>query len=164
MGDPSRFRVFAATIAASVTANTRIADVAGGSGGLRTALFLLGIHNVTTIDKRPKLARGRKGEAYRFLDWQTEPDRYDCVVAMHPDQATDHAILFAARCGIPAMICPCCIMPSAADYGGRLGAAGYFDWVRHLKCLAQVHGMTVTHSRLNISGRNDLLVLMPKHH
>src|SRR5262245_4178393 len=106
MGDPARFRLFAAEAAKLVSPDARIADVAGGKGKLRGSLHQIGYRNVLTVDKRPYLARGRRGEAYRLLDWETEKERFDLILGMHPDQATDHIILFAAKTKTPAIICP----------------------------------------------------------
>ena len=132
-------------------------SVAGGKGGLRSALYLLGYRNVVTIDKRHHLARGRPGGAYRHLDWNNEPDNYDLIVGMHPDQATDHIILFAARVGKPALICPCCVMPSAVTYGGRAG--DFRDWIGHLKSLAARYRRRCEHFAIPITGRNEVLYL-----
>jgi hypothetical protein len=160
LGDPSRFRVFAKYIAAEFGPEARIADVAGGKGKLRASLHLLGYRSVTTIDTRRHLARGRRGEAYRLFDWRSEPGAYDLVVGMHPDQATDHLILFAGKHRVPAMVCPCCVLPSAAPYGGARW--GYGDWLHHLKSLAAGRGLSVRHVRMPFGGRNDLLILTPK--
>lgn len=158
MGSRSRFRLFASLIASKVGPQSVIADVAGGKGGLRGALHLIGYRNVITIDKRRCQARGR-GE-YRLFDYRTEPDKYDLIVGMHPDQATDHIIMFAGEKRRPAMVCPCCITPSAAPYGG--GCWSYFGWLQHLKGLAKSMELKVEHIRLPMEGRSDVLILTPR--
>ncbi len=157
MGDPSRFWKFARFIAKVASPGMHIADVAGGKGKLRGALWMIGLKNVTTIDVRHEQAR--RG-AYRLFDYRTEPGKYDLLVGMHPDAATDHIIMFSGFRRVPAIICPCCVMPSASRYGGRRGY--YPDWLSHLKSLSVSMRMKVLHTRIDIAGRNDVLYLEPK--
>ncbi len=116
MGDHRRFDIFSNHIVENLpTSNIRIVDVAGGKGHLRQALFEKGFSDVTTWDKRNKRVQGN--QRFEYFNWETAPE-YDILVAMHPDEGTDHSILYAAKWGIDAFICPCCAKGSAVTYWG----------------------------------------------
>lgn len=161
MGDPARFREFAKVIAGQfgTSSDKRIADVAGGKGYLQSALRCQGFRNIVTFDKRPKLAKPHRRDCYRY-EWFTSDhsERFDLVVAMHPDQGTDHSILYGVRNRVPFVVCPCCILPSAATFWANKSFAG---WVSHLKQLAE-ETHTVSEVRMPISGRNLVLIGTPK--
>lgn len=156
MGDPARFRAFACLISRSIPADARIADVAGGKGQLQAALRQLGFRDVTSWDKRPRYARGRRGYHYGYFHHQGMP-RYDAVVALHPDQGTDHALLYCLERGVPGLICPCCVMPSAVTYGGVPGS--YRDWCRHLEGLVKEARVPFSWEKLPMRGRNRVLLV-----
>lgn len=59
MGDPARFRLFADLIRNRFSDGLTVCDVAGGNGMLRSQLFSRGFSDVTTVDKRQRLAKGR---------------------------------------------------------------------------------------------------------
>lgn len=139
MGDCRRFDKFADLISQSIPSDLKIADVAGGQGFLRCALAERGLTNVETWDKRSKRKEGK--QRYAYFNWETAP-LYDAVVAMHPDEGTDHSILYAAKYGVPAFICPCCAKGSAVTYWGR---NKYHDWVKHLLKLAEDRGLKWRH-------------------
>lgn len=159
MGDGRRFHLFGALIARNLDARMRIADVAAGKGYLRANLHERGFHDVTSWDRRPRQAKDRSGYRYGWFDFRTAPD-YDAVVAMHPDEGTDHTILYAGARRVPAIICPCCAKGSAVPYWGARN--GHAAWMRHLTELAQAQYMDVTHTALPMTGRNEVLILRPR--
>jgi hypothetical protein len=141
----------------------RVVDVAAGKGYLQGALRQRGFRDVESWDKRPRLAKVRanmKGR-YGYFNSQTAP-AYDAVVAMHPDEATDHAIVYAGTHRVPAIICPCCVKPSAVPYSGRCHSDSYGDWMRHLVKLASKYRLSVTHAALRMTGRNQVLIFRPE--
>ena len=158
MGDPRRFHAFSEIISQNIPNNFNIADIAGGKGYLQAALRQRGFPNITSWDKRKKMAANRKGYRYGFFDFQTAP-KYEAVVAMHPDEGTDHAILYAAVNRVPAIICPCCTKPSACAYWGN---HKYECWLNHLITLAEKNNLKVKHEKLKINGRNDVLIITPE--
>lgn len=149
MGDSRRFNIFSEKIRKSLAADANIADVAGGKGYLQLALREKGFGNVETWDKRAKHVGGKR--RFEFFDWKTAPD-YDAVVAMHPDEGTDHSILYAAERGVPAFVCPCCAKGSAVTYWGK---NSYKTWVNHLLILAKERGLKVRHESMKFNGRDD---------
>ena len=85
-------------------------------------------------------------------------DRYSLVLGMHPDEATDHIIMYAARNKVPFVVCPCCVKPDAAMYNGT---RTFTPWIQHLLRLAQpTH--TVEQFTLRMTGKNLVLVGRPK--
>lgn len=115
MGDPKRFDLMARLVVGEFPerAGKAVADVAGGKGYLKAALYRLGWRGVTTIDARHRLAKHRPGQCYgrfNYRDWR----RWSLVLGMHPDEATDHIVLYAVRNLVPFVVCPCCIKPDAA--------------------------------------------------
>lgn len=160
MGDSRRFHVFGALIARNLDPAMRIADVAAGKGYLRANLHERGFRHVESWDRRPREAKQRSGYRYAWFDFRTAPHEYDAVVAMHPDEGTDHAILYAGIRRVPAIICPCCARGSAVSYWGARG--DYAEWMKHLVALAQTHQLDVTHTALPMTGRNEVLILRPR--
>jgi SAM-dependent methyltransferase len=158
MGDRSRFRLFAQLIAERFPdRKARIADVACGKGQLHSELHLLGYRNVVSWDKRKRnLRRLSVGFRYEWFDYRNAPRGYDLVVGMHPDEGTDHIILYAAKHKVPFLVCPCCVLPSAAEYGGQ--RACYTDWMRHLVGLARSRRMTTDTVSLPMDGRKQVIV------
>lgn len=157
MGDSRRFDLFGALIARNLDPQMRIVDVAAGKGYLQANLHERGFRDVESWDKRRRMAKGRRMYRYGYFDHRTAPD-YDGIVAMHPDEATDQAVLYAGERRVPAIICPCCAKPSAVAYWGR---NTYGGWMEHLVTLAQRHRLDVTHTALAMSGRNQVLILRP---
>ena len=158
MGDPRRFNAFAKLVRRHLPLEARLADVAGGKGYLQAALRELGYRDVVSWDRRKRCATGRAGYRYGWFDHRSAP-AYDAVVAMHPDEGTDHAIVYAAERRVPALICPCCIRPSATTYWGD---GNYPDWCRHLETVARKGRLTVQWTQLPIVGRNDVMILRPE--
>ena len=155
MGDPRRFDRFAdALVVRWPDPRTAIADVAGGHGQLRAALYRRGHQNAVTFDKR----RGRwkpPGQHYRWgMFTGSEPDRFDLLVGMHPDAATDRIIAGAIRRQIPFAVVPCCAIPSVWPFEGP----DYSAWVDHLTARAADAGYRVTEECLPIQGRSLMLV------
>lgn len=158
MGDSRRFHLFAQVIERHIPKDANIVDVAGGKGSLQAALRQLGYTHVTSWDKRPKTAKSRKGYRYGYFHYERAPREYTAVVAMHPDEGTDHAIMYAVKRRVPAVICPCCVRPSAVVYSED---HNYNSWLKHLIGLAQKGGMEVITTALKMAGRRDVLILKP---
>jgi hypothetical protein len=159
MGDPARFRLMADVIATEFpNRSARIADVAGGKGGLKAELYRRDFHRVTCWDRRRRHAKGRPGQRYQLFTYEHADRNYDLVVAMHPDEATDHAILYAAMRGVPCVVCPCCIKPSALPYDGR---QTFEAWNGYLIRLALERRMRVTTLTLPMTGRNVVIIARP---
>lgn len=157
MGDSRRFHLFAELIVSRFGPHLRIADVASGKGHLRSALYERGYRGVVSFDKRHVNAKPRPDRRWGFFDWRTD-DKFDAVVGMHPDDGTDHIVKYAARNRVPAMICPCCVRPSAEVFWG---AKTYQRWVDHLETMAYDGGLFVRRHDLNMSGRSLVLELVP---
>lgn len=155
MGDPKRFDLFSKVIAKHLSPDMRIADVAGGKGILQSALRQLNFSKIQTWDKRSNRKNG--DYRYDYFSYLTAPD-YDAVVAMHPDEGTDHCIMYAATRRVKAIICPCCVKPSAITYWGK---QTYKNWVKHLMNLAITHKMSVMFEKLPMNGKNDVMIILP---
>lgn len=159
MGDSRRFFEFSDLIADQFpNRDVAIADVAGGRGGLQAQLRCHQFTNVVSWDTRRSYAKNRPGYRYGLFDWRTAPNDYGLVVGMHPDGGTDHIIVHAAKRRIPFCVCPCCVVPSGAAYGG---VKDYGPWVDHLIALAQQEAMSVSLHTLPIAGRNTVLIGRP---
>ena len=159
MGDSQRFDLFAKLVARNFpNKSARIVDVAGGKGYLKEALRELGYCNVLTMDKNRRAAKKQTHLAYKYgyFNYKIQ-EAFDLVVAMHPDEATDHAILYAVGHRIPAFVCPCCVKPDATVFFGQ---HDFKRWVIHLKGLAR--GMEVQELYLKMSGKNLVLKLTPR--
>lgn len=155
MGDPRRFYLFANLIEQHISRDLNIVDVSGGKGYLQAALYQRGYRRITSWDKRHKYVMNRRGHRYGYFHWE-EKTPYDALIAMHPDEGTDHSILYAAKHQIPALVCPCCIKPSAEVYWGQ---HSFGKWYEHLENLAILRGCSVLHFELPMNGRNKVMVL-----
>lgn len=160
MGDTRRFDFMADLISKRFPGrkNSRVVDVAGGRGGQQAALRQRGFSDVVSVDVRHQYAKGRNGYRYGLFT-RDFSEMFDLVVAMHPDDATDHAILYAVDHGIPWIVCPCCVRPSASlTY--KDGRNDYWRWVDHLRRLGggpqKVETLT-----LPMRGRNVVLISKP---
>jgi hypothetical protein len=133
VGDSRRFSLMADLVRKYVPdRKIVIGDVAGGGGGLQAALRGLGYRNVLSIDRRRKYASGRSGYRYGLFSYKYS-DTFGLVVGMHPDEATDHIVLYGQERNIPWIVCPCCVRPSAVPYGD--GRNDYHRWIAHLRAL-----------------------------
>lgn len=159
MGDKRRFDEFARLVNRLWAKDMRIADVAGGKGILNGYLRAFGYTDVVTFDKRKRLAKPHRQHMFRYKWFSfNEKEKFDLIVAMHPDQGTDHSILYAVKNKVPFLVCPCCILPSASCFWDR---KDFKAWVNHLEKLAsETHN--VTKMELPIAGRNLILVGKPK--
>jgi len=160
MGDSHRFDLFGKLIAEKFDNGMSIADVAGGKGYLQASLRQLGFSKIETWDKRLATARKVHRNGYRFgyFEYKTAP-KYDAVVAMHPDEGTDHCILYAGLHRVPVIICPCCVKPSAVQFWGN---RKYNAWMEHLIELSKSQGLKIEQFKLKMNGRNDVLLLTPQ--
>lgn len=159
MGDARRHLLMAELCATVLDPHMRIADIGAGKGYLQGAMRMNGFIDVESWDKRPRLAKTRqnfKGR-YAHFDWTVAP-RFDAVVAMHPDEATDHAIMYAGHHRVPAIICPCCTRPSAVpfDRSANMGV-----WFHHLYKMARGLSLRVRTERLSMDGANTVMILEP---
>lgn len=166
MGDEHRFNLFADLIARNTSGRDwRVVDVAGGKGHLRHELHRYKFKQVETVDGRVgehlwktaiPVARGHK-QSVRFFDYRKEKG-HNLVVAMHPDEGTDHAVMYAKQHNCQAFICPCCVRPSAVDRGHN--GRSKFEWRRHLQEL--VSEMRTEWVTLPIQGDADVLMIWPR--
>lgn len=82
---------------------------------------------------------------------------------MHPDEASDHIVLYAADRRVPFVLCPCCVKPSATplsfEYESNSKSQG--KWFAHLSQLAQARRMAVEWIYLPMRGANLVLVGTP---
>jgi len=159
MGDSRRFNLMASLVEKHIPKSANIADVAAGKGHLKAALYQLGYKKVTCWDRRKRLARGRPGQKYQLFDYHNAPRGYDALVAMHPDEATDHVIFYAGKHRIPAIVCPCCVKPSASILTLE---PNKHNWLIHLKKLAHDCKLEVIETLLPMTGDNRVLILKPK--
>ena len=157
MGDVRRFDLFAKLIEKHLNKDMDIVDVASGKGYLQASLRQIGFKNITSWDKRKKNAKNRKGYRYGYFKYDCK-EKYDAVVAMHPDEGTDNAILYAGLNKIPILICPCCIKWDAVVYFGK---KSFNNWVEHLINLAEKNSLNIKKTKLPISGRNLVLIMNP---
>jgi hypothetical protein len=162
MGDKRRFAEFANLVASTIPdRGVAIADVACGKGYLQMWLRKLGFSDIVSFDKRKgKTAGPRRCYQHRWFSYNQHKGEFGLVVAMHPDQGTDHSILYAAKNKVPFLVCPCCILPSASSFWDRSDFQG---WVNHLEKLA-LDTHDVARVELSISGRNLVLVGTPHGH
>jgi hypothetical protein len=158
MGDTRRFSLMADLIARNInTRALRIADVAGGKGYLQSELRRRGFENVLTFDSCKGTPIHRPFNYRRQLFLHTIEEKFDAIVAMHPDGGTDHAILYASKHKIPFFVCPCCIIPSATKFSGPSNS---HSWINHLIRLAERYKVDVQEIQLKMQGCN--MVLMGK--
>jgi hypothetical protein len=152
MGDNRRFDLFASFVANKMKKDVKIADVAAGQGYLQMALREKGFKEVVSFDKRHKHCGGTR--RYQWFDYRT-PEKFGAVVAMHPDEGTDHAVMYAVTHNVPAFICPCCVKPDAVTYWQS--SCDFHAWCKHLEKLATSHKREVTWHQLKMQGRRDVM-------
>lgn len=155
MGDKRRFDLFAKLIRKQFDPKQyrRVADVASGKGHLQISLRQHGFHKVVSFDNRWKGPRtGRRHYRHTFFDAGVR-ERFDLLVGMHPDGATDVIIDQAARYETPFVVCPCCAIPNAHLFSGPRS-----EWVCHLMKLAERLGFSVQEFALRMNGANRVLV------
>jgi hypothetical protein len=157
MGDSKRFNEFSKLISKEFTKSANLADVAGGKGYLRLSLHEKGFTNVETFDKRKSHIRIGK-QRFQYFDYRSSPDYYNGVVGMHPDEGTDHIILYCGKHRVKGIICPCCIKPSATTYWED---HNYTKWKAHLEKVSIDNGLSFEWQTIGISGRNDVLIVKP---
>jgi hypothetical protein len=158
MGDSRRFDLFAKLISKHISKSSIIADVAGGQGYLQLALKDLGYKDITTFDKR-KHHVNKINQVYKYFDYRTEKG-FSAVVAMHPDEGTDHALMYAINNRVPAVICPCCVKPHATILHS---SHNFTNWKRHLTSLAEKSNMEVIWTVLKpMTGKREVMIIKPK--
>ncbi len=157
MGDSRRFDLFAKYIEKHIHKDCKIADAASGKGYLQAALRQLGYKHITSWDKRPKNAKNRIGYRYGHFSWELD-ERYDCILGMHPDTATDHIIQYAIKNRVMCIVCPCCTKPSAFPFWGPYK---YSEWLNHLKRTAEKGNMEVEETSLKMTGSRIVLFIKP---
>jgi len=162
MGDKRRFNVFADLITEKFPSyqDARIADVAGGKGYLQMALRQRGYTNIMSFDKRKKYSNRstKRLGMYRWgwFDCRKHSREFDLVVGMHPDGGTDHIIEYGRINNTPFAVCPCCAIPSAAQYWGS--HSNYREWMEHLEKLARNAAETMEVIHLPINGRSIVII------
>ena len=126
VNDRRRFQAFADFIHQTYPHVHKIADVAGGRGGVSFHLYQLG-YAATIIDKRDahlpgqmqrklrkqSVEQGRLVEIPRVVERVQQVDlrSFDLIVALHPDEATEHVIRAAIEHGKDFAVVPCCVFP-----------------------------------------------------
>lgn len=124
--DGRRGRVFAEFIHKTYPHVHRIADVAGGRGSVSFHLYQLG-YAATIIDERDaqlpgrlqrvlrkqSVEQGRIVEIPRVVKKVQDVDlrSYDLIVALHPDEATEHVVRAGIEHGKDFAVVPCCVFP-----------------------------------------------------
>jgi hypothetical protein len=157
VGDPARHRAFADLIADRwPDRSLRVADVGGGHGHLNAALYQHGYRSVITFDKRRK-RWGRAHYVYGTFGPHVSR-RFDLVVGMHPDEATDVLMAWAIDRGLPFAVVPCCTRPTAWPYERR---AGQDEWIDHLAMATTDRGYLVDRIELPIAGARRVLIGTP---
>lgn len=155
MGDSRRFDLFAKLISKNISKTSKVADVSGGQGYLQVALRENGFSNIITYDKRKNHVNKKDQRKYQYFDYRTE-DKFDAIVAMHPDEGTDHALMYAIVNKVPAIICPCCIKPHAVPFWDK---HNFTNWKKHLQKLAEKYGAEVIWTRLKMAGKNEVMII-----
>ncbi len=158
MGDNRRFDLCGKLIEKHIPKDYKIADIASGNGQLQARLWQAGYKNITSWDKRHRNGKNRKGYRYGYFSWQ-EKERYDAVIGMHPDETTDHIIKYAVKNKVLAILCPCCIKPSAELFWEAYKS---WLWIGHLKRIAWDGGLEVIETILRMNGKSLVLICKPK--
>ena len=154
MGDHRRFEVFAKFIKKQFSPNIykNIADVAGGQGHLNKTLKSYGFENIITFDTRKNKIKNIQYKRKLFSD---DCDfKFDLLVGMHPDNATDVIIKEAETQKIPFIIVPCCILPTITKFTMQ---RSYTNWCKHLIKFAESLKFNVKSTILSISGSNVVI-------
>jgi hypothetical protein len=149
-GDPDRFEVVAAFVAAEFGRSVRyVADVAGGQGQLARELRKRHGYEVEVVDPRPHRLRGVTGAAEAFTT--DRASYYDLVIGLHPDEAT-RAVVESAIVR-PVVIVPCC---NFWDRDQRLGRAALLaaieDWLGE-------HGVAHRREQLAFGGPMNIAIV-----
>jgi hypothetical protein len=162
MGDKKRNRIFAEFIRHTFSNHERVADVAGGNGELGFLLQNELSREVTIVDPSvrpfPKWIRDymQRGEsnpgAHDIQRLKVNVDKvqfrkFDLIVAMHPDEATEPAIRAAISFNIDFAVVPCCPFPLEGKK--QFGK----EWIRYLATLAP----DISTTRLGFSGPDTCL-------
>ena len=131
-----------------------VLEVAGGTGALSRALLEAGAAaTVLLVDPRAGCARPAPGLAVDARPFATDyaaPAAVDLLVALHPDQATDACLEWAAARGLDCAVVPCCVF---ADLFARDGRVRTYEQL--LAYLAALY--TTETAFLPIQGRNVVL-------
>lgn len=157
MGDSRRFDLFAKLAERHLSKELNIVDVASGKGYLQAALRQRGFKNIISWDKRKKNSSNRRGYRYGYFDYRCK-EEYDALVALHPDEATDHSILYCGIRRIPGIICPCCVKPHAVSF---FGSYNFQSWIKHLRSLAEKYNLSIQETVLPMDGRNFIMIMKP---
>lgn len=151
MGDKRRFQVTVDLFSSIFkNKNLKIADIAGGKGYLRLALLEKGYKHVTTFDPLIRKERVKKGIYIpRKFNYKLHSKDFDLIIALHPDEATDHAVFTH----LPGLIVPCCIKPSVVSFNKKYT---FKNWLDHLSSLI-IRNYEV--KKLGFDGRNTGLII-----
>jgi hypothetical protein len=166
MGDNRRFEVFADFLKQQFPEVRQVADVAGGQGRLALELVKRGFQAVV-IDVRPSgLPRKDRKRLRKNVVMGNDPayvrrirgsivdvdlSRFDLVVGLHSDSATEWIVRRAAAAGKAFAVVPCCVMPLDGIHRSA------DDWMCYLASLA--HGSQIT--ELPFAGRNRVIAYNP---
>jgi hypothetical protein len=167
-----------------------VVDIAGGKGAVAAALLRRGASRKATVIDPVGLDRNHAGEMKQAsvddafseaVQLLREPFAYPpsatakalledatCVVAMHPDEATEPAVCAAASLGLPFAVVPCCIFASKFPHRRQFwkcdpaqAKRGVKDWDTFCAYLAQrataLGACDVKIDELALVGRNKVV-------
>ncbi len=162
VNDRRRFRAFANFIHDTYPDVKTIADVAGGHGNVAYYLYEFG-YDATIIDCRETRLPGKMHRALRKLSVKrrklveiprlvervqdVDLRRFDLIVGLHPDDATEHALRTALKYDKDFAIVPCCVFPID---GVKRSTA---DWLEYLASISP----DIMRATLPIEGANVVL-------
>jgi hypothetical protein len=163
MGDNARGPIFAEWLTTQFAPEqyARVADLAGGKGKVSRELVRHGYKPVV-FDCRKASQKGKQySRRKRNLEKETfKPREFDLIVAMHPDEITWHAIRLASEARTPFVIVPCCIK---FPYRKETPEGWHFGmWLNWLKSEGNKMGFEVSQFKLQMHGKNTVLVGRPK--
>lgn len=156
MGDIRRFDLFANLISKHIPKSCNIADISGGKGYLQLALKEHGYKNITSFDKRYNRIKNSNYK-YGYFDY-SKYHEFSGIVAMHPDEGTDHAVMYCIKNKCVGLICPCCVKPHATHL---LLHHNFNNWKKHLTQLVEKAGMEAIWTKLKMTGKNEVLIIKP---
>ena len=125
MGDGNRASIFAKFMSRNFQP-CRVADIAGGRGGLSKELKK---HHFISVVIDP--CRGQEKNTVKIFQKveNVSLKNFDLLVGMHPDEATEYIIKEGLRLGKAFAVVPCC---SHAKDGLK---KSFTQWIKYLKSL-----------------------------
>lgn len=156
MGDSKRFVEFARLISKQFPLVKTIADIAGGRGDLQVSLRKHG-YDVTTFDKNNHWSMRPDFKYINDHFTHKTKGKWDLLVGLHCDGASDVIIQEAAKRKCEFAIVPCCIIPTVTTFESN-GHCPHCDWNDHLASFANSLGFSILRLTLPIQGKKLVLV------